>query len=166
MKSLLLLFSLILASCITSSTPEGKTLPVLASPARATAWGSPTVSKTSEGYEMAYQNPSNASERLVIKGSRKMFYGLTFPPDIKGQKTMNGRPVKTNTPQVWQKVQITGQPAFLYQSHSPMDGRNARYKIIGEQLNGPGGVFGYYAIELEGSNNQVRPWISELRFIQ
>ena len=164
MKFLLFLFPLILASCGSSSTPEGEALPVLGSPARAAAWGAPSITKVKNGYMMVYQNPSNNSEMLTIKGSRDLLFGLTYPPDIKGRKLVAGKMMETSTPQVWQKVQITGKDVYLYQSHAPLDGRGSRYKTLGEQLTGPQGIIGNYAVEIEGSNNQMRRWISELRF--
>lgn len=164
MKLLFLIFPMILVGCVTSSTPKGETLPVLGNPARAAAWGTPSVSKTPDGYQMVYQNPANRKEQITIIGSRNLTYGLSYPPNIKGQKTVGGKTVKTSTPQVWQKVQIVGKNAYFYQSHEAMDGRNARYKTLGEELTDPRGVFGYYAVDAEGSNNQVRGWISELRF--
>jgi hypothetical protein len=166
MKFPLLIFPIILASCVTSTTPKGEALPVLGSPARASAWGAPTMNKTSDGYEIVYQNPSNRNERVSIKGSRKLLYGLRYPPHIKGQSSEGGKVVKTATPQGWQKVKIAGQNAYLYQSHYPVDGRAARFKTLGEQLAGPSGTFGHYAVDIEGSNIQMRRWISELRFLQ
>ena len=74
--------------------------------------------------------------------------------------------VETSTPQIWQKVQIADQEAYLYQSHHPLNGRGARFKILGAELKGPGGIIGYYSVEIEGSKNQMRAWISELRFIR
>ena len=166
MRFLLLLLPFLLASCGLSSTPQGKALPTLASPDRAAAWGAPAVTKSTGGYIMVYQNPSNSKERLTIKGSRALLYGLSYPPDIKGEEMVGGKMVKTNRPQVWQKAQITGNDVYFYQSHDPTFERGARYKTLGEQLTGPGVVIGYYAIEIEGTKNQMRHWISELRFVQ
>ncbi|YCM44948.1 hypothetical protein V2O64_02810 [Verrucomicrobiaceae bacterium 227] len=164
MKVLFLLLPLLLAHCATSSTPKGEALPVLASPARSSDWGSPAMIDTPNGYHLVYQNPDNSQERVTIKGSRDLLYGLSYPPDIKGVEFVDGKMVTTKTSQKWQKAQIQGEDIYFYQSHFPTEGQGPRYKTLGEELVAPNGVIGYYAVDLEGSNSQVRRWLSELRF--
>lgn len=161
----ILIIPCLLASCV-SKTPDGEALPVLASPARESAWGSPKVVALKNGYQRIYENPSNKAESLKIKGSRELLYGLNYPPNIKGEKIVGGKKQVISTPQVWQKGAINGEEVYLYQSHYPIAGEGPRHKTLGAELKDPKGVVGYYSVEVEGTNQQARRWLSELSFVR
>lgn len=159
------LLAALLVSC-GSGTPEHEALPMLASPSRQAAWGAPKVTQTDRGYELLYENPLNQAESLKIKGSRTFLYGLNFPPDIRGQKVVDGKKISTKTAQVWQKTEIAGKEVYLYQTHYPINSEGARHKTHCAELMNSRGVIGYYSVDIEGSKSQVNRWLKELRFVR
>lgn len=155
---------LALSSCSQSSSTstEQKNIPFLKSSTRETSWGKAKKSQSADGYELSYKNPQNRSESLTIKGSPNFFFGLTYPPDIKGEKLVDGKMIETRTPQVWQKTKVAGKNIYFYQSHFPMRGRGPRFKTLCTNFQAPNGAEGFYLIEIEGTKNQAQQWLSEL----
>jgi len=158
----LLPFVLLLPQCSSSSgTAE---VPILASPARAQAWGSPGVTRTKKGYTMTYQNPSNSKERLVIKGSQKSFFFTLYPPNLIGTRIVNGTPTKISEAQLWQKSLVLGQTVKWYQRTLPTEQNGALFRSLGTELKTSDGRTASYRFEVEGTKNQMQSWLSELRF--
>lgn len=155
---------LLLANCGQSVSGRAGDLPILASPAREAAWGPPHIADTPTGYLMTYRNPDDETENISIKGSRKILFALVYPPDIRGLAIKDGNWATTKTPQIWQKTEIAGQKVYYYQSDSPMAGRRSCFGTLGTELKSSDGTRGNYAVKIEGSNQLMRKWLSELRF--
>lgn len=172
MKNKLTLLLLPLLSLLThcsSHTPSGSTsskhpLPVLSSPSRAKAWGPATIEKKPHGYLSTYTNPANPKEILRIYGSKKLMPFFIYPPHIKGQKIVNGTPTNISQAQVWDKALLMNQSVKLYQATFASKTAAAEFHTLGTPLKDPSGINGNYRIEAEGTKNQVRTWLSELRF--
>ncbi len=171
MKKLFLLLLLpFLTQCSSQSTSgsgSGAELPpILASPARAKAWGAPRTVKDSSGFISTYINPSNPKEMIRIFGTNKMLPFFVYPPNIKGTKIVNGVATQADEAQLWTKLPLVGKTAKLYQSSFPSASKAAEFRTLGMTLKDPSGNSGQYRIEAEGTKNQVRTWLSELRFGQ
>ncbi len=170
-KILILLLLPFLTQCASRSTSGSShrsasttTLPILSNPARAQAWGAPSITKNADGYRYSYTNPANPKEKLRIFGSRAMMPFFVYPPNIKGTKLVNGVPTQTNEAQLWSKALLAGKTAKLYQSSFANADQAAEFRTLGLTLKDSSGASGQYRIEAEGTKNQVRTWLSELRF--
>ena len=162
---LILALAIFLPSC-SSYNSSDKPLPVLTSPSRAQAWGSPKVTKTEDGYSLTYSNPSNDKESITIVGARKAMYQLYYPPNLIGTRTVNGIPTKIDEAQVWQRAMVAGRTVRLYQRFLSSSHHGSIFRTVGAELQNPTGGKGSYRIEIEGTKNQVQTWLSELRFTQ
>jgi hypothetical protein len=154
---------LLLSQCAPGPS-GGESLPTLASPARARAWGSPSRELTDRGYVITYRNPSNSREELKIYGSRTSFFHLFYPPDIRGTSLINGVPTQISKPQTWSKAKILNQDVKCFQRFFPSSDDGAVFHTLGTDLRTPDGSRGFYRIEVEGTKNQMQRWLSELRF--
>ena len=148
-----------LAQC-SSSNSTSKHLPSLSSPARAQAWGQSLVLLTRDGYQKTYINPSNPKEILRIIASRQIMPFFAYPPNIKGIET------RANTPQVWQSSSVNGTSINWYQSTYSSSNRASVFRTLGAELKDRSGGRGQFRIEAEGTKNQMRTWLSELRIGQ
>jgi hypothetical protein len=138
---------------------DAKPLAVLSNPSRAQAWGPPLTTQTANGYEMAYVNPSNPKEKFTITGSKGMMPLFYYPPNIKG----NGTAGEVSESQKWKFAKVNGKVVKWYQSSFPTSEKPAVFRSMGVELANQTGGRGQYRIEAEGTKNQVRTWISELR---
>jgi len=170
-KTWLLLASLLLFFLTQCSSPpptdqplSTEALPILTNPARAKIWGPPSISQNANGYTSTYINPSNPKEKLRIIGSHKGMPFFVYPPNIKGLKTVNGIDTPSNEAQVWKKALVKGKTVKWYQSRFANSQQAAEYRTLATELNDQSGGKGQYRIEVEGTKNQMRTWLSELRF--
>lgn len=163
-KLLLLPLLGLLTQC--SSPDSAKPLTVLSSPARAKDWGPPQTVQGNGSYTKTYTNPINGKEKVTITGSREPMYFLYYPPNLIGTITQNGVTTQVNEPQVWMKSLVENQTVKWYQSTLPSDTKGSVFRTLGADLRDRSGNLGSYIIEIEGTKNQMRNWLSELRFEQ
>ena len=156
--TLLALFPL-LVQC--AGSYDSKPLAVLSNPSRAQAWGPPRTTQSADGYEMAYVNPSNPKEKFTITGSKGMMPRFYYPPNIKG--TRSGTTGEASESQKWNFAKVNGKVVKWYQSSFSTSEKPAVFRSMGVELANQTGGRGQYRIEAEGTKNQVRTWISELR---
>ena len=157
MKAVLLVLLVpFLVQC--SSSSSSKPLANLSSPARAQAWGSPKTTQTAGGYRKTYTNPSNSKESLTITGTSKLLPFFVYPPHIKSPQG--------DIPQKWKTSLVMGKTMQWYQSSVPTSTRGSIFRSMGLTLSNQSGASGQFQIEAQGSKNQVRTWISELRLGQ
>lgn len=164
-RLLILLLLPLLAHC-SSSSSNPTTLPILASPARAQAWGAPQVVKNTNGYTSTYLNPANPTEKIRIIGSSKMMPFLVYPPNIKGTKIVNGIATQATEPQLWSKALIQGTTVKMYQATFPTAEKAAEFRTLGATIKDQSGGIGHYRVEVEGRKKQATTWLTELRFGQ
>lgn len=160
-------FLCLLTHC--SSTPPGSslgpsTLPILSNPTRANAWGAPKKTKTSDGYILLYINPANNKEKLTITGSSELMFFLLYPPHLRGTLIINGKTAQIDEAQLWKKALVAEQTVKWYHAHLPSTHYGSIFRTLGTGLKDSSGKIGQYRIEVEGTKNQMRNWLSELRF--
>ena len=163
----LLSFLCLLTHCSSSPSDSSlatSTLPVLSSPARANAWGTPEKTRTKDGYKLLFTNPSNSKEKITIIGSRELMFFLLYPPHLRGNRMINGREIEVNEAQLWKKALVAGQTVKWYHAHLPSPDYGSIFRTLGTELKDRSGKIGQYRIEVEGTKNKMRNWLSELRF--
>ena len=163
----LLSFLCLLTHC--SSTPPDSSLgpstpPILSSPARANAWGPPERTKAKNGYSLLYTNPANSKEKLTITGSSELMFFLLYPPHLRGTRIVNGNTVQINEAQLWKKALVAEQTVKWYHAHLPSTHYGSIFRTLGTELKDGSGKIGQYRMEIEGTKNQMRNWLSELQF--
>ncbi len=151
----LLLFIPLFTNC-GSSNDSSRPLSLLQSPARASAWGSPTKVNTANGYRLTYTNPSNSRESVMIEGSHNLFPSFFYPPHVKGRSGAAAA-------QVWRYAEIEGKKVRWYQAAAANDTFGDQFRVVGFDLTDRQGGSGNYRILTQGPENKVRGWISELR---
>jgi hypothetical protein len=163
----LLSFLCLLSHC--SSTPSDSslghsTLPILSSPARADDWGTPEKTQTKNGYKLSYANPANSKEKLTITGSDELMFFLLYPPHLRGTRIINGSAIEVDEAQLWKKSLVAEQTVKWYHAQLPSIHYGSIFRTLGTELKDGSGKVGQYRIEVEGTKNQMRNWLSELRF--
>jgi len=106
---------------------------------------------------MTYVNPDNSKEQFTIIGSKSMMPLFYYPPDIKGAAR------EARKSQKWKFANVNGKVMKWYQSSFPTSNSPAVFRSMGVELANQTGGRGQYRIEAQGTENQVRTWISELR---
>jgi len=154
------------SSTTSESSLEASTIPVLSSPARANTWGIPEKTQMKDGYQLLYTNPSNSKEKLIITGSNKLMFFLLYPPHIKGTRIINGRAIEVDEAQLWKKALVADRTVKWYHAHLPSALHGSIFRTLGTELKDSSGKIGQYRIEVEGTKNQMRNWLSELTFSQ
>lgn len=155
----------LLAHCSSNSSGAGaETLPVLSSPARAKAWGSPQTVPTKDGYKMTYTNPVNGKEKVTITGSSELMFFLYYPPNLKGTRMVDGKATTVDEAQLWKKALVAGQTVKWYHAYLPSAHNGNIFRTLGTELKDSSGRTGQYRVEVEGTKNQMQSWLSELRF--
>jgi len=154
------------SSTTSESSLKAPTIPVLSSPARANTWGIPEKTQMKDGYQLLYTNPSNSKEKLTITGSNKLMFFLLYPPHIRGTRMINGRAIEVDEAQLWKKALVADQTVKWYHAHLPSAHYGSIFRTLGTELKDGSGKIGQYRIEVEGTKNQMRNWLSELSFPQ
>ncbi len=163
MKKYLLMFSLpFLTQCSSGPAQSSGPVPTLHNRALEKAWGKPEREQTSDGFRLTYTNPSNSLNRLTINARNRMWASHQYPPNVKGQKFVNGDFIPTSTPQAFRSATIMGKTTKYYQLDEASGTDAARYRALGIQLNNPTGAVGNYLIDYEGEEKDFPLRLLEL----
>ena len=163
MKTYILLFFLpILTQCSTGPAKSAGPVPTLHNRALQKSWGKPKSEQTSDGFRVTYTNPSYSSNRLTILAKKSMWASHQYPPNVEGQKLVNGNFIPTSKPQVFRSATIMGKRIKYYQTHEGSGADAPRFRTVGVQLTNPSGAVGNYLIDHEGEEKEFSLRLAEM----
>ena len=163
MKIYILLFFLpILIQCSIGPAKSAEPVPTLHNRALQKSWGKPVSEEIPNGFRLTYTNPSNSSNRLIILAKKSMWASHQFPPNVKGQKLVNGDFIPTSKSQVFRSATIMGKTIKYYQTDEGSGANASRFRAMGVQLTNPSGAVGNYLIDYEGEEKEFPPRLAEM----
>ena len=163
MKKYILLFFLpILTQCSTGPDKSAGPVPTLHNRALEKSWGMPVREQTSDGFRLTYNNPSYSLNRLTINARNRMWASHQYPPNVKGQKFVNGEFIPTSKPQVFRSATIIGKKIKYYQTDEGSGADAPRFRAMGVQLTDPSGAVGNYLIDYEGEEKDFPLRLAEM----